>query len=115
MTDTAIAAQQKIRVLMVEDNPLDAEVAVRAMQRAGYEFDWVRVDTEAAFLAELNVVPDLILSDCAMPQFAGMRALELTRERGMDIPFILISGTIGEDVAVGFIKSGADDYLIKDG
>jgi PAS domain S-box-containing protein len=99
---------------MVEDNPRDAEIAVRALQRAGYEFDWVRVDTETAFLAELNTVPDLILSDCAMPQFSGMRALELTRARGIDIPFILVSGTIGEDVAVGFIKAGADDYLIKD-
>ena len=114
MSSTLIAVHQKIRVLVVEDNPRDAEIAVRALQRAGYEFDWVRVDTEAAFLAELSSAPDLILSDCAMPQFAGMRALELTRDREMDIPFILISGTIGEDVAVEFIKSGADDYLIKD-
>ena len=114
MTGTAMSAQQKVRVLMVEDNPRDAEIAVRALLRSGYVFDWVRVDTETAFLAELKTVPDVILSDCAMPHFSGMRALELTRERGLDIPFILVSGTIGEDVAVGFIKGGADDYLIKD-
>jgi len=114
MSCIALPVQQKIRILMVEDNPRDAEVAVRALQRAGYDFDWVRVDTEPEFLAELASVPDLILSDCAMPQFEGMRALELTRERGMDTPFILVSGTIGEDVAVEFIKAGADDYLIKD-
>jgi PAS domain S-box-containing protein len=87
---------------------------VRELTQAGYLPEWKRVETEADFLAELERVPELILSDFKMPQFDGLKAAELLRNRGLDIPFILISGTVGEEVAVTAMKYGATDYLLKD-
>ncbi len=103
-----------IRILMVEDNPDDAELLLRELRRAGYTPDWRRVDTEPDFLAHLGPSYDLVLSDYAMPQFGGLRALELLTQSGLEIPFILVSGTIGEDVAVAAMRDGAADYLLKD-
>ncbi len=105
---------QPLRVLIVEDNPNDAELVLRELRRAGFDPDWNRVDTEAEFSASLDPRIDLILSDYAMPQFCGLRALELLKERGLKIPFIIVSGTIGEETAVAAIRSGAADYLLKD-
>ena len=87
---------------------------VRELRRAGFEPKWKRVETEADFLAELKNSPDIILSDYSMPEFSGLRAVELLQKSGLDIPFILISGTVGEDVAVDAMKHGATDYLLKD-
>jgi len=103
-----------LNVLIVEDSVADAELVLRELRRAGYDPNWRRVDTEAAFLAQLGPDLDLVLSDFRMPQFGGMRALELLHERQPGIPFILISGTIGEDAAVQAMKHGAIDYLLKD-
>ena len=103
-----------LKVLMVEDNPADAELALLALRSAGFAPDWQRVDTEAAYLDHLHDGLDLVLSDFQMPQFNGLRALELLMQSGLDIPFILVSGTIGEETAVAAIKSGATDYLMKD-
>jgi len=103
-----------LKVLMVEDNQADNEMVVRALRRAGFDPQGPRVETERAFLDNLHPELDIILSDYHMPQFSGLRALELLREKNWDIPFILISGTIGEDAAVGAIKQGATDYLLKD-
>ena len=103
-----------LRVLLVEDSPDDAELIVRTLQRSGFQPDWVRVDTEAAFLAALTPAPDLILCDYSMPQFDSMRALALTRERDPDVPFLIVSGTIGDDLGVRAMQAGADDYLLKD-
>jgi len=103
-----------LRVLLVEDNPDDAKLILRELARAGFEVIPRRVDTEAAFLAGLDGGIDFILSDFAMPEFDGLRALELLKKSGREIPFILISGTMGEDIAVEAMKSGAADYLIKD-
>jgi PAS domain S-box-containing protein len=105
---------QPLRVLVVEDNPLDAEMLVRRLRRAGFEPDWQRVDTEAAYLAKLHEGLDIILADYAMPQFDGLRALELLKQRGLDVPFILVSAAIGEETAVAAMKQGAADYLLKD-
>ena len=105
---------QPLTVLLVEDNPYDAELVVRELQRTGYAPTWVRVDTEADFRKRLEEGADLILSDYEMPQFNGLRALEILNRSGRDIPFILISGTIGEDTAVAAMKQGAADYLLKD-
>jgi two-component system cell cycle sensor histidine kinase/response regulator CckA len=105
---------QSLRVLLVEDNPDDAKLLLRELKRAGFEAIPQRVDTEAGFLAGLQGNPDVILSDYAMPAFDGMRALELLKGSGLDVPFMLVSGTIGEDIAVEAIKQGAADYLIKD-
>ena len=103
-----------LRVLLLEDNPLDAELVLKELRRAGFEPDWQRVETEVDFLDRLQPELDIILSDYDMPEFSGPRALELLKHSGMDIPFIIISGTIGEEVAVDVMKLGATDYLIKD-
>ena len=102
-----------IRVLILEDNATDAEINIRALRQAGFDPEWTLAQKESDFLAALETLPDLILSDYALPQFDGIRAVEVLRERGLDIPFILISGTLGEEVAVTSIKRGADDYLLK--
>jgi two-component system cell cycle sensor histidine kinase/response regulator CckA len=113
-TAGSVNKTQPLRVLIVEDNPNDAELVLRELGHAGFNPDWNRVDTEAEFSASLDSKIDLILSDYSMPQFCGLRALEILKERGLEIPFILVSGTIGEETAVAAIRSGAADYLLKD-
>jgi PAS domain S-box-containing protein len=103
-----------LKVLIVEDNPADAELALIELRRAGFEPDWQRVDTEAGYLERLDGGLDLVLSDFQMPKFNGLRALELIKKRGLDVPFILVSGTIGEETAAAAMKNGAADYLMKD-
>jgi PAS domain S-box-containing protein len=103
-----------LNILLAEDSPMDAELILAQLRRAGFDPVWRRVQTEAEFLAELETVPDIVLSDYAMPQFSGLRAAELTRLSGKNIPFILISGTVGEEAAVEAMKLGATDYLLKD-
>ena len=105
---------QPLRVLLAEDNSNDAEMVLRALRQAGFEPDWNRVETEQDFLDQLMPDLDIILSDYEMPTFNGPRALELLQQSGYDIPFIIISGTIGEDVAVEMMRRGATDYLLKD-
>jgi two-component system cell cycle sensor histidine kinase/response regulator CckA len=105
---------RSINVLIAEDNPADAELVLRQMRHDGFDPSWVRVDSEADFVANLNADVELVLSDFAMPQFNGLRALELLKKTKLDIPFILVSGTIGEDIAVSAMKAGAIDYLLKD-
>lgn len=103
-----------LRELMIEDSIDDAQLIMLQLESEGLSAEYQRVDTEAAFIAALEATPDLILSDYALPQFNGLRALKLLKEHSLDIPFILISGTVGEDIAVSAIKQGADDYLMKD-
>ncbi len=105
---------QPLKVLIAEDNPADAELLLRELRRAGFAPEWKRVDTEADFIAHLDAGLDLVLSDHEMPQFSGIRALEVMKERKVDVPFILVSGTIGEEIAVTAMKEGASDYLMKD-
>jgi len=104
----------RLRVLILEDRPEDAELVLAHLRRAGFELESRRVDTETDYLAELTTLPDVIIADYQMPQFTGLRALQLLRERGIDIPFIMMSGTIGEEVAVTAMKEGAADYVMKD-
>jgi signal transduction histidine kinase/response regulator of citrate/malate metabolism len=87
---------------------------IRELGRAGFTPKWKRVENESDFLAEIITLPDIILSDYSMPHFNGLRAVKLLQESGLDIPFILISGTVGEDVAVEAMQQGATDYLLKD-
>ena len=105
---------QPLRVLIVEDNPNDAELVLRELRRAGFNPDWTRVDTDVEFSRSLDPALDIILSDYAMPPFTGLRALELLKESGLEIPFIIVSGTIGEETAVAAMRSGVTDYLLKD-
>jgi PAS domain S-box-containing protein/diguanylate cyclase (GGDEF)-like protein len=105
---------QSLRVLHAEDSDLDAELVQRELQRAGLDCDSCRVQTEPEFRRALQEFdPQIILSDFFMPGFGGLQALRICREAGIDIPFIFISGTIGEDVAVEAMKAGADDYVMK--
>ncbi len=105
---------EPLKVLFVEDNADDTELLLAELRRFGYTTTWTRVETERDFLAELANAPDIVLSDYSMPQFNGIRAATVLRESGLDIPFILVSGTVGEDVAVDAMRHGATDYLLKD-
>ncbi|HEU0039988.1 MAG TPA: response regulator, partial [Verrucomicrobiae bacterium] len=103
-----------LNILLVEDSEEDAELVVAELRRAGFEPQWKRVTTEADYRASLEDAPDLIISDFALPQFSGLRAMDLLRERGLDIPVILVTGTLGEDRAVEAMRHGMTDYLLKD-
>jgi PAS domain S-box-containing protein/diguanylate cyclase (GGDEF)-like protein len=108
------AAAIPIRVLILEDSPSDAELMVEALRRAGFDPGWERVATQAEFVSRLEPEPDLILSDYGLPGFTGLEAVRLARARGLDVAFILVSGSIGEGIAVEVMREGADDYLLKD-
>lgn len=103
-----------LRVLILEDSPDDADLMVLRLEEAGFTPDWKRVQTQRDFLAALTDSPDLILADYHLPGFTGVEALRLLNERGLDIPFILVSGKVGEDMAVEAMRNGAADYLLKD-
>lgn len=102
------------RILQLEDCSSDAELVLRELRRGGLSFDVERVHDEASYLQALSEPPDLVLSDYALPQFDGLTALTLLKARHPDVPFILISGAIGEDLAVEAMRKGAWDYLLKD-
>jgi len=104
----------KLRVLILEDNAADAELELHELRRAGYDLEWKRVETEQEYLAQIDQGWEVILADCKLPEFNALRALELLRGRDSGLPFIIVSGTIGEDKAVAAIKTGANDYIIKD-
>lgn len=108
------ASPLPIRVLILEDNPSDADLMVYALRQAGYAPDWHRVDNERDFAAALDPALDLVLSDFSLPQYSGLHALRRVRSHGLDLPFILVSGSIGEEIAVAAMHGGADDYLLKD-
>jgi two-component system, NarL family, sensor histidine kinase UhpB len=105
-----------LKVLLVEDSEDDALLLVRRLRRGGYDPTWERVDTAAAMEAALDGRSwDLVISDHSMPAFSSSAALELLRRKGFeDLPFIIVSGQIGEDAAVAAMKAGAHDYLMKD-
>ncbi len=109
-----VPSSTPLRLLLVEDNPLDAGLAIKALERAGRKLDVVRVETRAEFLKELENSPDVILCDYHLPSFDAPEALDLLKQQGANVPFIILSGSIGEETAVEMIKRGADDYLLKD-
>jgi PAS domain S-box-containing protein len=103
-----------LRVLIVEDSEDDALLLVRVLRRSGYELTYERVDTEAAMNAALDKHAwDIIIADYTMPEFDGLAALAVMQRRGLDLPFIVVSGSIGEDIAVAAMKAGAHDYIMK--
>ena len=103
-----------LRILMVEDVEDDAALAVRELKRAGLAVEAHRVDLEVEFRRELrDFLPQVILSDFNMPQFDGMSALAIAREAAPYVPFIFLSGTIGEEYAIRALKNGAFDYVLK--
>lgn len=105
---------ERLRLLLIEDSEDDAILLLRALKRAGYEFDHERVETPEAMAAALDKPWDLIISDYVIPGFGGLEALKLMQERQLDLPFIIVSGQIGEDAAVAAMKAGAHDYVMKD-
>lgn len=102
-----------LNVLIVEDVAVDAELLIAALESAGYKVTWKRVDEESPYRAKLNSNLDLIFSDFKMPRFSVYEALEILHENQLEIPFIVISGTIGEEQAVECLKAGATDYVLK--
>ena len=103
-----------LRILILDDAPFDAEQAVAALEEAGHTCRWERVDSREAFLARLNESTyDVILADYSVPAINGMTALRLACERQVDIPFIIVSGALGEERAIDAVKAGATDYVLK--
>ena len=103
-----------IKVLLVEDSVADAEINILSLQSNGLQVQARRVETELEYLLALRDDPDIVLSDHSMSSFDAQRALKILREQGRDIPFIVVSGRIGEAAAVDLVKAGADDYVRKD-
>jgi PAS domain-containing protein len=102
-----------LRILNLEDNERDAELTEEMISARWPECRFIRVDSREDFLAALDEDLDLILSDYTMPGFNGREALLLSREKRPEVPFLFVSGTIGEDAAVEALKNGATDYVLK--
>ncbi len=104
-----------LRVLVVENSPDDAELMIDQLQQAGFDVSFERVETSEEMARSLRENQwDVIVSDFMMPGFTGLNALEIARQFDADIPFIIASGSIGEDIAVQAMRAGAHDYLMKD-
>lgn len=104
-----------IKILILEDSPSDAELIQRELKKSGLIFSSEIVQTQDEFIAALdNFKPDIILSDYSLPSFDGVTAFHIKQKKHSDIPFIIVSGTIGEENAVELIKNGVADYALKD-
>ncbi|MBI4643058.1 MAG: PAS domain S-box protein, partial [Deltaproteobacteria bacterium] len=106
--------EKPLEILIIEDSQDDADLVVREMRHGGIDFRYQRVDTASQMNAALdNQTWNLILSDYDLPKFSGPAALQIVKERSLDLPFIVVSGKIGEEKAVSFMKAGAHDYIMK--
>lgn len=104
----------ELRVLFVEDNEDDAVLEARCLERAGYALEWQRVEDSASMRRALDERTfDLIISDWSLPQFSGPEALAVLKDTGLDVPFIIVSGTVVEEAAVEAMLGGARDYITK--
>jgi signal transduction histidine kinase len=113
--EARVSATRSVRALIVEDNPDDEALVVAEIRRGGYHVIYERVQSADAMRAALARGSwDIVLSDYAMPSFSAPAALELLHASGLDIPFIIVSGTVGEETAVAAMRSGASDYVLKD-
>ncbi len=110
-----VSRQKSIRVLLLEDNPADAELSLRQLRRDGFQVDADIVRTPDEFKERITSrTYDIVLGDYRLPGWTGMEAFQWLRAEGQDLPFILVSGTLGDDFAVECIKLGVTDYVIKD-
>jgi PAS domain S-box-containing protein len=101
--------------LFVEDSESDAQLMLHELRRNGFEPNWLRVEQENSFRAALDEEKwDLILADYHLPEFSGLEALQIYREKGLDVPFLIVSGAVSEELAVSAMLAGAHDYLQKD-
>ncbi len=105
---------QPLRVLILEDSELDAQLMLHKLREAGYEPEWQRVISENEFRAALKPELDIILADYSLPQWTALEALHVLNESQLDVPFIIVTGSVSEEVAVQCMRSGASDYLLKD-
>ncbi|MEU4164784.1 response regulator [Actinoplanes sp. NPDC026670] len=104
-----------IRLLLIEDSEDDAILVVNRLRRSGFHLDYERVETADAMSAALqHRTPDIVISDNGMPAFNAATALQLLRDTGLDIPFIVVSGQIGEESATALMRAGAHDFVLKD-
>ena len=104
-----------IKIVMLEDNETDAEIITRFLRKEKLDFESLLVSSRPSFINALGKLkPDVILADNSLPQFSGLEALKLVRETPGDIPFILVTGSMTDEFAADIIKSGADDYILKD-
>ncbi len=105
----------ELRVLILEDVPTDAELLEHELRKGGLRFTARRVESEAAFTEALeNFKPHLILADYRLPTFDGVSALRIAKKKAADVPFIFVTGAMGEEVAIDTLVSGATDYVLKD-
>ena len=112
---TVAAGRGGLRILILEDNPADAELEQRLLAGAGLDFTAVVVDTAASYQQQIDAFrPDVILADFSLPGFSGEGAIKIARERCPDTPVVVVSGTIGDEAAVELIRQGATDYILKD-
>ncbi|HUJ11760.1 MAG TPA: PAS domain S-box protein [Verrucomicrobiae bacterium] len=102
-----------LRVLVLEDRGTDVELMLLYLRRAGFEVDWEWVDNEKDFADHLDSHFDLILADYRLPQFNALEALHHLQQRRIDTPFLLVSGAIGEELAVDAMRKGAEDFVQK--
>ena len=106
--------EKQVKILMLEDSVTDAELEEHELRKVGLAVTVQRVETKDAFLKALaDFRPDLILSDNSLPAFDGFTALAVVQEKYPDVPFIFVSGTLGEERAVESLKRGATDYVLK--
>ena len=105
----------EFRILLLEDNPVEAELNERVLRKAGLQFVSLRVDTESAFRQSvLDFKPDIILADYNLPSYSGRDALDFVRQNCPDLPVIMVTGAIGEEKAAELLRAGARDYILKD-
>lgn len=103
-----------VKILLVEDDERDAELVLHVLRKGGLAFEHRRVEDEGALNAALDEAPwQVVLCDYSMPSFDAPRALELVHARGLDVPFIIVSGSVGEETAVAAMRAGAHDYFLK--
>lgn len=106
--------KKPLRVLIVEDSEDDTMLLLRELRRGGYDAAFERVETSGFMKEALEKQKwDIVVSDYVLPGFSGLAALNVLKETGLDLPFIIVSGNIGEDVAVNAMKAGAHDYIMK--
>ena len=105
---------EDLKILILEDVPFDAELINRELERSGMKFSSRRVEEKKDYLNELNEFkPDIILADHSLPHFDGISALRIAKNKCPDVPFIFVSGKMGEDFAIEALKCGATDYVLK--
>ena len=105
--------KKPVQIVLVEDNWHDAELLKATLQSAGIACSYVQAETEAEFIKALEGEPDLIISDYTLPAFDGTTALDIARRLRPDVPFMFLSGTIGEEAAIDAMLGGATDYVLK--